>query len=552
MILSTKNLKAAAKSGAIHDILHRELHLARLIRIIERSSVNNPLILGEPGVGKTSLLEGLACRMAYQGKKAPFTGEILQVDTAALAMLISNNDAAAIDAARTELLKQVPAVIIFDDARLLFTHGDISALIYFLQPLLEHPHAHVVLICGMAEYRRYIEREPILIREMEVIELPELSTEDSKDVLLSLIPSESFHNPVSVSSKVALECVVLAKRYVASRALPDKAIRLLHDASALAVEKRQTSVTSDNCKQIIAERTGIPVDKLSAAEQEKLLNLEKLLDAQVIGQPHITHAVSQVIRRSRAGLKDPGRPIASFLFLGSSGVGKTELAKVLSRTVFHNERALVRFDMSEFSESHTVQRLVGAPPGYVGFEEGGQLTNTVLAQPYSLILLDELEKAHPKVFDIFLQVMDDGRLTDGKGRTVDFSNTIIIATSNLALEEILDGFAKQEPVTEPAWYEHTVLPLLTSYFRPEFLNRFDGTLVFSPFTKDNLWHIAQLELKKLRNRLESLDFSVTINEADFKQSIMALYNPAYGARPIRRYLQQHVENELAEQILRGA
>jgi ATP-dependent Clp protease ATP-binding subunit ClpC len=548
--LLLRTLRHGSRSTATHDILHRDLLLERLQRTIARGRGNNPLILGEPGVGKSALLHGLAFRLSQAGKQAFYKGKVIELDTVALAMLLAEGNAHQLDVERDALLKLAPAFFVLDDARLLFTQSSLGSLLYFLQPLLENPQTPVALVCSMAEYRRYIEREPVFSRELEPLEVLELGIEESRDILLNLIPSREHDLGIKIPSAVAQECVVLAKRYLQHRSLPDKAVQLLDDTLALAARSHIKQLTGSLCKQIVAERTGIPVSTLSAAEQEQLLQLENKLNKQVIGQPHVTKAVAQVIRRSRAGLKEAGRPIASFLFLGSSGVGKTELAKVLSKTIFHNERSLVRFDMSEFSEAHTVQRLVGAPPGYIGFEEGGQLTNAVLAQPYSLILLDELEKAHPKVFDLFLQVMDDGRLTDGKGRTVDFSNTIIIATSNLGLDRILAGFSKGEDVTKGVWHEEHLLPLLARYFRLEFLNRFDATLTFSPFSEESIWQIAQLELKKLQKRLEHLEVEISVDDTRFRADIKALYNPSFGARPIRRYLQETIENTLADQLLR--
>ena len=520
-----------------NPVLHRELVLEWIIRTIGRKERNNVLLLGEPGVGKTAIVEGLASRLKTPGKKPIFKGSIIELNTTALALLISEGDTAQLDTARASILKFAPAAILIDDARVLLTQTSQTGLLYFLAPLLENPQTPILMIVSMAEYRRFLEREPIFSRECEAIEIQELTLQETQDVLTN-----------RTTPKLAHDCAVLAKRYIQQRALPDKAIRLLSDAEGLAIREGHP-LTIEDAKRVIAERTGIPIDTLSAAEQEKLLNLESVIGKDIIGQPHVIEAVSNVIRRSRAGLKDGGRPIASFLFLGSSGVGKTELAKVLSRVVFHNERSLIRFDMSEFSEAHTVQRLVGAPPGYIGFEEGGQLTNAVLSQPYSLILLDELEKAHPRIFDMFLQVMDDGRLTDGKGRTVDFSNTIIIATSNLALDEILTGYLGGEPILEEKWQQERILPLLSSYFRLEFINRFDGMLVFAPFSPESLWKVAELELKKLQERLELKDIKLNFDMGAFKETVRKMYNPAFGARPIRRYLQNTVETDLAKKIL---
>lgn len=536
--------------SATHDTLHRNQLLARVLRVTNRSLRNNVLLLGEPGVGKTAILEGLAFRLAQGDLKSGHIEKILQINTSQLAMLLADHDSLALQKEQRELLENQKTLLLFDDARLLLAQNDLTALLFFLQPLLESRNIAVCLVCGMGDYRRSLERDPVFSREMEAIQVPEMSLEEAQDVALHIMPARVQETHCRIDADTVKQVITLAERYVPERALPDKAIAILNEAFAKAQTEGKERVTLADCKQIIGEKTGIPVENLSASDQEKLLHLEKDLDQQLIGQSHVTGSVAKVIRRARAGLKDPGRPIASFLFLGSSGVGKTELAKVLTRTVYHNERSLLRFDMSEFSEPHNAQRLVGAPPGYIGFEEGGQLTNAVLAQPYSLILLDEIEKAHPKVFDIFLQVMDDGRLTDGKGRTVDFSNTILIATSNIALEEILTAFQEKKDVSQKAWYEKEILPLLGSYFRPEFINRFDDVLVFSPFNKESLLKIAHLEVKKLQKRLSDLEIDLNIDDSQLTQIVDKLYNPVFGARPIRRYLQETIENELADQILR--
>ena len=550
MALTYQNLLQHAQDPSSHDVLHREKAIQRILRTINRPLRNNPLLLGEPGVGKTAIIQGLAFRLTHGTLTTDQLKKIYQINTNHLTLLLSEQNLANLERERDQLLELKNTLILIDDARLLFAQADPAALLYFFQPLLEKTDLFVCFICGMAEYRKYIEYNPIFSRELEAIQVEELDSEETENVLLQIVAQRVQATHCHITATTVHQACLLAKRYIPERSMPDKALSLLNEAFAKALVEGKTSVEVTDCKQIISEKTGIPIDTLSASDQEKLLHLEKELDNHLIGQSHVTRSVAQVIRRARAGLKDPARPIASFLFLGSSGVGKTELAKVLTRVVYHNERALVRFDMSEFSEPHTIQRLVGAPPGYIGFEEGGQLTNAVLAQPYSLILLDEIEKAHPKIFDLFLQVMDDGRLTDGKGRTVDFSNCILIATSNLALEEILEDFKKGTNITEKGWYEETILPLLTTYFRPEFINRFDDVLVFSPFTAATLLQIARLEVKKLQKRLGELHIELEVKDDQLQEAIATLYNPDFGARPIRRYLQENIENKLAEEILR--
>ena len=550
MSLLQQDLYALASGPDAHDIVHRDALLARIVRTTARPQRNNPLLLGEPGVGKTALIRGLTFRLTHGSLRVPHLQAAYTLNTSRLAMLLADRDMQALDSEQKALLQLHNTLLLVDDARLLLTQADPTALLYFLQPIFERRDLYCILSCGIGEYRRYLEKDPIFSRELEPIQVSELNLEQAQDAVLQSLPRRIQQTNCRMNADTARQATSLALRYIPERALPDKALALLDEAFARAQAFGRDEVLLEDCKYLIAEKTGIPVDTLSASDQERLLHLENELDKNVIGQSHITKAVAKVIRRARAGLKDPNRPIASFLFLGSSGVGKTELAKVLTRTVYHNERALLRFDMSEFSEPHTVQRLVGAPPGYVGFEEGGQLTNAVLAQPYSLVLLDEIEKAHPKVFDIFLQVMDDGRLTDGKGRTVDFSNAIIIATSNIALEQILLSFQEGEDVTKPEWYENMVLPLLGAYFRPEFINRFDEVSVFSPFNQESLLEVAKLEIKKLRARLGDLHVELNVDETQLQAIVTQLYNPAFGARPIRRYLQSTIENDLADKLLR--
>ncbi len=364
---------------------------------------------------------------------------------------------------------------------------------------------------------------------------------------------EDFHS-VKIDDNAIRDSVVLSKRYIQDRHLPDKAIDLLDEASSKIALENKTVLTTEDIRDIISNRTGIPVNSLSADDQSKLSNLEELLAQSVIGQPHGIHVVSEAIRRARAGLKDPNKPTGSFLFLGPSGVGKTELAKVLAREIYNTEKALIRLDMSEFSEQHTVQRLVGAPPGYVGYDEGGQLTNPVWDQPYSLILLDEIEKAHPKVFDVFLQVLDDGRLTDGQGRTVDFKNTIIIATSNIASSEIMEEIKKaedKETLSSSEFVDNIITPILRDYFRPEFINRFDEIVVFNPLGIEELIQIAKLQIKKIQKRLEEKGIIIEVSDETLRSFATEAYNPDFGARPLKRLLQDRIENVIAKSIIDG-
>lgn len=525
----------------MHDVWHRDTELKQLTNILARGERNNAVLIGEAGVGKTALLDGLQFRVKRRSLDQPLlTKNILYVSTSDLALRLTEASRDELVQYRRQLVHQ-PSILFIDDVRLLFDKVDAVSLLFFIKPLLEHPKSAVVLACTMEDYRLHIEHNPVLARELERVMINELTEPQAVEVVGRLNPE--------VPAKVIEAAVGLSKRYLTDRSYVDNALTLVRSAAVQADHTNQL-VTVELCRQLVADRTGLPLASLTTADRERMLQLEATLNRQVIGQPKVAQAITSVVQRSRAGLKDPNRPIASFLFLGSSGVGKTEMAKVLAHTVLGSERALIRFDMSEFNESHAAQRLIGAPPGYVGYEEGGQLTNAVLAQPYSLILLDEIEKAHARVFDIFLQVLDDGRLTDSKGRTVNFGDTIVVATSNIAVNEVLQGFLENKDVTARAWLGEHILPILTAFFRPEFINRFDDVLVFKPFTKEELFLIAQLELAKLKDRLQAHKAQISVDDSKLREVVEQLYDPAFGARPIRRYIQETVETTLARQILR--
>lgn len=553
------DLVQLATTGKINDVIGRDNEIQRVVQILTRQTKSNPVLLGEPGVGKTAIVEGIAKMIAEDKIVEPLRGvRILSLN---LVSLIS----AANSIGRAENLiegiieeaKNSGNIILFIDELHTITGGgdsnEAQTIANILKPALARGDIHVIGATTLAEYRKYIEKDPALSRRFEPVRADEPSIETSILILTNVAKKlEEFHK-VRITPDAIDSAVKLSKRYIQDRFLPDKAIDLLDEASSKIVLQGRDTLEAEDIRLILADKTGIPVQSLTTDDQQRLASLEQYLSTYVIGQEHAVHVVSEAIRRARAGLKDPNKPTGSFLFLGPSGVGKTELAKVLAREIYHTEKALIRLDMSEFSEQHTVQRLVGAPPGYVGYDEGGQLTNPVWEQPYSLILLDEIEKAHPKVFDIFLQVLDDGRLTDGQGRTVDFKNTIIIATSNIASDEILEVIKQNDKskLSDPDFIQETIIPILRDYFRPEFINRFDEVVVFNPLGKEELIQIARLQIKKIEQRLAEQNIKLVVKEETLQAYANETYNPQFGARPLKRLIQDQVENKVARMIIEG-
>jgi ATP-dependent Clp protease ATP-binding subunit ClpC len=424
-----------------------------------------------------------------------------------------------------------------------------------LKTIIASGTARFIFTMNASNYRKFLSREQSLAKLFEIVKVAEPSGDLTIQILKSVaVRLSGFHN-IQIPEEILTTCVTLAQRYIQDAFLPLKAINLLDETCSKASSEGKTTITAEDVRSVISEKTGIPIEKLTVSEQKKLVNLEETLNKKVVGQKPAVHVVSEVIRRNRVGLKDPKKPVGSFLFLGPSGVGKTYLAKNLTKIVYDNEKAMIRIDMSEFSESHTVQRLIGSPPGYVGYDEGGQLTNPVWEQPYSLILLDEIEKAHPKVFDIFLQVLDEGHLTDGQGRTVDFKNTIIIATSNVASDQILQKI-EREGIPEGGFereqfYENEILPLLREYFRPEFINRFDEVVIFNPLSVEQLQIIGKLQVEKIQQRLIDKKIELHVSDEKLHQLAEKAYNPSFGARPMIRLIQEQIENVIAGKILSG-
>jgi len=621
-----RNLNELVRQGKIDPVIGRATEIERVIQVLCRRTKNNPALLGEPGVGKTAIAEGLAQRII--SGNVPELLKEKEVFTLDMGSLVAGAKYRGdFEERLKKIMDEVKAdkniILFIDEMHTLIGAGSAEGSLdaaNILKPELARGDIQCIGATTLDEYRKHIEKDAALERRFQPITVNEPTQEDAIEILKGIRDKYEAHHNVEISDEAIEAAVKLSSRYITDRFLPDKAIDLIDEAASrvrlqtytappdvkaleeeierlgkekeaavMAQEyekaaqyrdqekekreelqrltdewKNQTStktnvVTEEEIAGIVSNWTGVPVTKLREEDTQRLLRMEEILHQRVIGQDEAVKAVSRAVRRAQSGLKNPKRPIGSFLFLGPTGVGKTELARALAEVLFDNEDAIVRIDMSEYMEKHSVSRLVGAPPGYVGHDEGGQLTEAVRRKPYSIVLLDEIEKAHPDVFNILLQVLDDGRLTDSQGRTVDFKNTVIIMTSNVGASNIRTtgtmGFnADASKAEEQAAYDKMkarVMDALKATFRPEFLNRVDETIVFHALEKEHILSIVDLMMKDLHKRLQEQGISMDVS-AEAKEKLVAEgYDPAYGARPLRRAIQRMVEDPLAEDLLMG-
>ena len=621
-----RDLTQAAKNGEIDPVIGREKEIQRVIQILSRRTKNNPVLIGEPGVGKTAVAEGLALEIAKGN-----VPEILK-DKRVVSLDLTGMVAGAkyrgdfeerIKAAIDEVKKSKNTILFIDELHTIVGAGAAEGsadAANILKPSLARGDFQVIGATTLNEYRKYIEKDAALERRFQPVKVGEPTPEQAVQILKGLRDSYEAHHKVKITDEAINAAVTLSSRYIADRYLPDKAIDLIDEGASKVrlasltspdnvkeledeiadYEKEKASaineqdferaarlrdeqkelqtklddakkkwqeqqkgnsgeVTAEDIAKIVSEWTGIPVVQLTKEESERLLNMENVLHERVIGQSEAVTAIAKAIRRGRVGLKDPKRPVGSFIFLGPTGVGKTELCKALAEAMFGDENAMLRLDMSEYMEKHTVSKLIGSPPGYVGFEEGGQLTEKVRRKPYSVVLFDEIEKAHPDVFNMLLQILEDGRLTDSQGRTVDFKNTIIIMTSNVGSRLITEkqsslGFNSENENAEESEkkdIKELVTGELRKVFRPEFLNRVDDIIVFNKLNKDEIKQIAVKMLKTLENRLDKMNIKISFTDNAISEIADKGFDENYGARPLRRAIQNEIEDPLSEQMLEG-
>ena len=616
-----KDLTDLARESKLDPVIGRDSEIQRIIEILSRRTKNNPVLIGEPGVGKTAVVEGLA-QMIMEGK-VPEILKNKRVVTLDMSSMIAGAKYRGdfedrLKKSLQEIKKDGNVILFIDEMHTIIGAGAAEGAMdaaNILKPLLSRGEVQIIGATTLNEYRKYIEKDSALERRFQSVLIDEPTTEDTVKILKGLKDKYEAHHKVKISEEAIKEAVTLSERYITDRFLPDKAIDLIDEACSkvklrtvtmppnisklekelekLSQEKeeaimsqsfekaakvrdkekelkdkifqekekwnkkeknKEAKISSQDIADVVSNWTKIPVQKLTETETEKLKNLDKTLKERVIGQDEAVEALARAIKRARVGLKDEKRPIGSFMLLGPTGVGKTELTKALAQNLFGNENAMIRLDMSEYMEPHSVSKLIGSPPGYVGYDDGGQLTEQVRRKPYSIVLFDEIEKAHPDVFNMLLQILEDGRLTDSNGRTVNFKNTVIIMTSNAGARNITEsksiGFVSKEDKRED--YEKTkseVMSELKKLFRPEFLNRLDEIIVFKKLTEESVEKITRLMLKEFEDRVKAKDMNITITDAVVKHIAKVGFDSTYGARPLRRAIQSKIEDLFAEAIL---
>ncbi|HQO04664.1 MAG TPA: ATP-dependent Clp protease ATP-binding subunit [Fervidobacterium sp.] len=618
------DLTAEAIKGELDPVIGRESEIERLMQILVRRKKNNPVLIGEPGVGKSSIVEGLAQRIVQGEVPEPLKGKtIFSLDVAAL--VAGTKYRGEFEKRMKKLLQVVKGnkdiILFIDELHMIVGAGSAEGAVdaaNILKPALARGELHCIGATTPDEYRKFIEKDAALERRFQKIYVQEPTPQMAVEILKGLKSKYESHHKVSYTDHSLEAAVYLSQRYITDHYLPDKAIDVLDEAGARArlklfvmpselqllklqiesaKKEKEQAVSSQNyesaaelkareqelreeysqkynawmkgiedqivtvdvpdIEEVVAGWTGIPLRKLEETEREKLLKLESALHERVVGQEEAINAIARAIRRARSGLKDPRRPVGAFLFLGPTGVGKTELAKALAEYLFGDEKSLVRFDMSEYMEKFSVSRLIGAPPGYVGYEEGGALTEKVRRRPFSVILFDEIEKAHPDVFNILLQIMDDGRLTDSQGHIVDFRNTIVIMTSNIGGSEIVSskknlGFVENETYEQDfSEMKDKVIDEVKKVFRPEFINRVDEIIVFHKLTKQHIEQIIEILLRDIRARLSEREINLVLSPEAKEFLVNVGYDSVYGARPLKRAIQRYIEDPLAEELLRG-
>jgi len=528
-------------------LVGRKEEMDRLTRIANRSINNNVIIVGLSGTGKTSLVYGWVESMVKQDRYQHLG--FIQLDNEHLFRFDSGNEEGIYF---KNVMNELPACVLFIDNLGRTVYGNSSILqniARLYHDVLKNPEIKVILTMEPKEYN-FIEREyPAFIKMFETVRLKKQNNFEQVQILQSKMIQLNAKHKVIVSSIEMEEIIAYVERFPSLGQLPQAAISLLDEGIVLTKSMNKKMLTSDIISNIISSKIGIPKMQLSGNEIEILKNLNQTLNSKIINQTKPINKIIQTLQRAKLGVRNPSKPLGSFLILGPSGVGKTETAKLISEIMFGRQESFMRFDMSEFGQDHTVQRLIGAPAGYSGYEAGGALTNALQKEPHCLILLDEIEKAHPKIFDIFLQVLDDGRLTSGQNETVDACNSIIMATSNIGVSVILEAFNKEEDIMDIKFIQEKMIPELAKIFRLEFINRFDSILVFNPLTLPNLIDIARLEIKKIEKRLTKYNVSFDINAEELEEKIRPLVDERFGARPVKRFIEETCESLLANTLL---